>query len=312
MGVITRSNLAKMLWPGLNSIYGKAYDEFPVEYTDLFDTYTSNQQREEDLGVTSFGLASVKPEGQPITYDEESQAFLTRYVHTTYALGFVITQEAYDDNLYGVIGERRATSLAFSMRQTKEIVCANVYNRAFNTSYVGGDGATLVASAGSGGSPSHPNFAGGTWENGPQTASDLSEAALEQACIDIADWTNDRGLRIAIMPKTLIIPPELVFEAERILKTPQRVGTANNDINALYSMGKFPGGIKVNHYLTDPDAWFIRTNLARDGMKFFQRKPMQFAIDNDFDTDNAKFKATERYSVGWTDPRAIYGSPGAA
>ena len=189
MGIMTRSNLAKMLWPGINSIYGKAYEEHPVEYTDLFDSFTSNQQREEDLGVTSFGLASEKPEGQPIQYDEESQAFLTRYTHTTYALGFIITQEAYDDNLYGIIGERRAKGLAFSMRQTKEIIAANVYNRAFNTSYTGGDGATLIASAGGGGSASHPNFAGGTWTNGPATASDLSEASLEQACIDIMDWT---------------------------------------------------------------------------------------------------------------------------
>jgi len=300
---ITSSSFAKLLWPGLNSIYGKAYSEHSVEYTDLFDEFKSSRAYEEDLGVSSFGLASQKGEGNSIAYDEEQQAFLTRYSHVVYGLGFVITREMVEDDQYGQVGDRRSRALAFSMRQTKETVGANVYNRAFNSSYVGGDGLEMCSTA-------HLNYAGGTWANELTTAADLSEAALEQACIDIMKFTNDRGLKISVMPQSLIIPSDLVFEAERILKSPYRVGTADNDINAIKQMGKFPGGIKVNHYLTDSDAWFIRTNV-KDGLKCFNRRPMAFAVDNDFDTENAKFKATERYSFGWTDPRAIFGSPGA-
>lgn len=301
---ITSNSFAKALYPGVNSWYGKAYNEYSPEWTALFDSNTSNRAYEEDVGITSFGLAQKKPEGQAISYDDESQAFLTRYAHVVYGLGFIITREIYEDDLYDVVGQRRAQGLAFSMRQTKEVVGANVYNRAFNGAYTGGDGTSLINAA-------HPNFAGGTQSNTSAAPADLSETALEQACIDISKWTNDRGLKIALMPKTLIVPSDLAFEAERILKTPYRVGTANNDINALNHMGKFPGGIVVNHYLTDTDAWFIRTNLANDGMKHFQRRKMEFAIDNDFDTENAKFKATERYSFGWTDWRGVYGSPGA-
>lgn len=301
--MITSSNFAKLLWPGLNSIYGKAYDEHRVEYTDLFDTYTSKKSFEEDLGITSFGLAQQKGEGNSIAYDDENQAFLTRYGHIVYGLGFIITREMMEDDQYSVVGQRRSKALAFSMRQTKEIVAANVYNRATNSAYKGGDGVEMLSSA-------HLNHSGGTWSNELTTPADLSEAALEQACIDIMKLTNDRGLNISVMPESLIIPPDLVFEAERILKSPYRAGTADNDINALERMGKFPKGIKVNHYLTDTNAWFIRNNIS-DGMKFFQRRAMQFTIDNDFDTENAKFKSTERYSAGWTDPRAIFGSEGA-
>ena len=300
---ITSSNFAKLLWPGINSIYGKAYSEHSVEYTDLFDEYKSNKAFEEDLGVTSFGLAQVKDEGGSISYDDESQAFLTRYNHVVYGLGFVITREMVEDDQYGVVGDRRSRSLAFSMRQTKETIAANVYNRGFNSSYTGGDGKEMLAT-------DHVNHTGGTWANELATAADLSEASLEQACIDIMKLTNDRGLKISVMPQSLIIPSDLVFEAERILKSPYRSGTADNDLNALKQMGKFPGGVKVNHYLTDSDAWFIRTNV-QDGLKCFNRRAMGFAIDNDFDTENAKFKATERYAFGWTDPRAIFGSPGA-
>lgn len=301
--MITSSNFAKLLWPGLNSIYGKAYDEHRVEFTDLFDTYGSSKQFEEDLGITSFGLAQTKSEGSPVSYDDENQAFLTRYTHVVYALGFIITREMMDDDQYGVVGSRRSKALAFSMRQTKEIVAANVYNRAFNSAYTGGDGIEMLAT-------DHVNHSGGTWSNELTVAADLSEAALEQACIDIMKLKNDRGLNISIMPQSLIISPDLIFEAERILKSPYRVGTADNDVNALERMGKFPKGVKVNHYLTDADAWFIRTNVP-DGLKCFKRRAMQFTIDNDFDTENAKFKSTERYSFGWTDPRAIFGSPGA-
>jgi len=303
MGVINTSSFAKLIWPGLNAIYGRSYAEWPVEYTKLFDSNKSKKAYEEDLGTTGLGYAAVKSEGNSVTYDEESQAFLTRYSHIVYALGFIITREIYEDDQYGVVGSRRAKGLAFSMRQTKEVVAANVYNRAFTAGYTGGDGVVMC-------SDSHPNYAGGTQSNILATAADLSEASLEQAAIDISKWTNDRGLKIAIKPQSLIIPVDLMFEAERILMSPYRVGTADNDINALKQMGLFPGGVVVNHYLTDTDAWFIRTN-APDSMKYFSRRPMQFGIDNDFDTENAKFKATERYSFGWSDWRGIFGTPGA-
>ncbi len=307
---ITTGSFAKALWPGVNAWYGDAYNEFPVEYTMLFDTHSSRKAFEEDVGVSGFGLAAIKTEGGSTAYDTAQQGYLTRYTHVTYGLGFVITREMVDDDQYDVIGKKRAQALAYSMRQTKEIVGANVYNRAFSTSYTGGDGSSLIASGAGTASAFHPNVAGGSWTNGPSAWSDLSEAALEQAAIDIMAWTNDRGLRIAVTPQSLIIPPALVFEAERILKTSARVGTANNDVNALKEMGYFPGGIKVNHYLTDSDAWFIRTNV-KDGMKHFVRRADDFGMDNDFDTDNAKYKATARYSFGWTDPRALYGSMGA-
>ena len=302
-GVINTSSFAKALWPGVNAWYGKAYDEFPVEWDKLFDKFTSNRAWEEDVGVSSFGLASIKPEGQSMNYDSERQAFITRYQHVVYALGFIVTREAFDDDLYDVVGQRRAQSLAFSMRQTKEVVGANVYNRAFNTSYTGGDGVALAVN-------NHPNYAGGTWSNILATASDLSEAALEQACIDISKWTNDRGLRIAVQPQCIVIPTDLEFEANRILKAEYRVGTNLNDPNATELLQKFPKGICLNHYLTDTDAWFIRTNVQH-GMKYFERRADSFDMDNDFDTENAKFKASARYSFGWTDPRGIYGTPGA-
>ncbi len=303
MAVINSSSFAKALWPGVNAWYGKAYDEFKVEWTDLFDKYTSSRAWEEDVGTSGFGLASIKTEGGPIDYDSERQAFITRYTHVVYALGFIVTREAFDDDLYDIVGQRRAQGLAFSMRQTKETIAANVYNRAFNSSYTGGDGKELLAT-------DHPNLAGGTWANELATAADLSEASLEQACIDMGKWTNDRGLRIAVKQQSLIIPVDLEFEANRILKAEYRVGTNLNDPNAIKMLGKFPKGIIINHYLTDTDAWFIRTN-APHGMKMFERRADAFDMDNDFDTENAKFKATFRNSFGWTDPRGLYGSPGA-
>lgn len=308
-GIITTSSFAKALYPGVSAWFGASYNQFPVEYTDLFETHKSRRRYEEDVGLSGFGLASVKAEGEGISYDTEQQAFTTRYQHVVLALGFIITREMKEDDLYDVIGKQRSEGLAFSLRQTKEIIGANVYNRAFNTNYTGADGSTLIACA-AGGSASHSFVTGRTYTNGPSVASDLSEASLEQACIDIMKYTNSRGLRMAVNPEKLIIPVDLVFEAERILQTEKRVGTANNDINAIKKMGKFPGGIVVNHYLTDADAWFIKTNVPH-GLKYFERRAMEFAVDNDFDTENAKFKATERYSFGWTDPLAIYGSPGA-
>jgi len=219
-----------------------------------------------------------------------------------YALGFIITREMMEDDQYDVVGQRKAQGLAFSMRQTKEVLGANVYNRAFNSAYTGGDGVELI-------SASHANIKGGTWSNKIATAADLSEASLEQACIDIAGFTNDAGLLIAVRPEALIIPRQLVFETKRILGSSGRVGTDNNDLNAIKDMGLIPK-VVVNHYLADPDAWFIRTNVPH-GMKYFERRGDQFDMDNDWDTENAKFKATARYSFGWTDPRGLYGSQGA-
>lgn len=302
MAVMTSGSFAKALWPGVNAWYGKAYDEYPQEWDKLVDTFTSRQAFEEDVGISSFGLAVVKPEGSGISYDAEKQGFITRYQHVVYALGFIVTREIMDDDLYDVVGQRKAQGLAFSMRQTKEIVVANMYNRAFNSSYTGGDGVSLI-------NASHPTIAGGTFSNQIGTAADLSEAALEQACIDIASFTNDRGLLIGVRPESLIISRFMPFEARRILQTNGRVGGDLNDVNAIKDMGMIPTTV-VNHYLTDADAWFIRTNVG-NGLKLFQRDAMSFDMDNDWDTENAKFKARERYSVGWTDPRALYGSQGA-
>ena len=301
-GVITSSSFAKLLWPGLNSVYGKEYADYPVEWEQLFEKNTSDRAYEEDLGLSSFGLAAVKAEGAPIQYDTERQGFTSRYNHVVYALGFIITREIYEDDLYGKVGAQKAKALARSMRQTKEINGANIYNRAFTAGYTGGDGSTLIAS-------DHANVAGGTWSNKIATASDLSEAALEQAVIDIAGFRDDRGLLIAAKPQQLVIPYQQQFEAHRILGANGRVGTDLNDPNAIKDMSIFKD-VTVNHYFTDADAWFIRTNV-KDGLKYFERRADQFEMDNDFDTENAKFKATARYSFGWSDPRAIYGSAGA-
>lgn len=302
MAVVTSGSFSKALWPGVNAWWGKAYDEFDVEWTDLFDKFTSRKAFEEDVQYSGFGVLQVKPQGQGVAYDTETQGFTTRYTHINYGLGFIVTQEAFDDDQYDVIAENRARALAFSMRQTKELLGADVYNKAFSATRTYGDGVALLVS-------NHPNAVGGTWSNIPTVAANLSEAALEQAVIDIAGWTNDRGLRINVMPKSLHIPYQLAFEAERILKSQYRTGTANNDINALVSMGKFPGGIKPNHYFTSTTAWFLRTNV-QNGLKYFSRKDDSFAEDNDFDTDNAKFKGQFRCSYGATDPRALYGSAG--
>jgi len=298
---ITTGSFAKALWPGVNAWYGAAYDEYPVEYTSLFDKFSSRKAWEEDVGQSGFGMALQVGEGAPVTYDTAIQGFVTRYTHAQWALGFIITRNMVEDDQYDVIGQRKASSLAFSMRQTKETNAANVYNRAFNSSYTGGDGVSLINSA-------HVNVASGTWSNQPSTMVDISEAALEQAIIDIAGFTNDRGLKIKFMPKALIVPKELDFEANKLLKTEYEVGTNNNTVNIVRS--RFPMGVTVNHYLTDTDAWFIRTNCPH-GMKYFEREADRFDMDNDFDTDNAKFKAIGRYSFGWTDPRGLYASQGA-
>ncbi len=301
-GIITSSSFAKLLWPGLNKVWGKEYNDYPVEWDKLFEHNKSDRAYEEDLGLSSFGLANVKAEGAPITYDTERQGFTSRYNNVVYALGFIITREIYEDDQYGKIGGQKAKALARSMRQTKETNGANIYNRAFSGSYVGGDGVSMINSA-------HPNVAGGTFSNQIAVASDLSEAALEQAVIDIAGFRDDRGLLIAAKAEKLVIPYQQQFEAKRILGADGRVGTDLNDPNVLKDMGIFSNVI-TNHYLTDADAWFILTSV-KDGVKYFERRADQFEMDNDFDTENAKFKATARYAFGWSDPRAVYGSQGA-
>jgi len=301
-GVINTGSFAKLLWPGLNAIYGQEYNVYETQYDQVFDKYTSDRSYEEDLSVSTFGLAVARSEGSAINYDIEQQGFLTRYTHVEYGLGFIITRVMFEDDQYDIVGKRRAKELAWSMRETKEVIAANVLNNAFSSSYTFGDGKSLVDT-------SRPNVAGGTWTNKIATAADLSEAALEQAVIDIMKYTDDRGKRIALRPTKLIIPPELYFEACRILDSEGRPGTANNDVNALKNKGYF-GDVFVMQRLTDSDAWFLKTNCP-EGLKYFERVADSFEMDNDFDTDNAKFKARARYSFGMTDPRSIYGSPGA-
>jgi len=303
MGIISTSNFAKDLIPGVKTWFGLKYKEYPIEYKDIFEIGKSTRAFEEEAGVTGFGLAAVKTEGAGIAYDSQEQGFVNRYTHITYGLGFIITREMYEDGIAVTISLRRANALAFSIRQTKEIIGANVLNRAFTAAYTMGansDGKELCAT-------DHPNKSGGTWSNELTVAADLSEAALEQACIDISNFTTDRGLTIAIMPQQLIIPADLEFDAFRILESIGQSGTANNDTNALRASKKFPKGIAVNHYLTDTNNWFIRTNCP-DGLKYMERRADAFGSENDFDTENAKFKATFRGSFGWSDPRGIFGS----
>ena len=302
MALITTGNFAKALWPGVNTWYGQSYSDFKTEYTDIFSTYKSKKAWEEDVLVSSFGLAIQKGEGEPVQYDTERQGFITRYTHAEWALGFMITKNMVADDQYGIVGPRRSKALARSLRQTKETNGANILNRAFNTSYTYGDGKELLNSA-------RPNVAGGTWSNIVTTAVDISEAALEQAVIDMGKYTDDRGLKIAVRPKKLVVPVDLDFDANKIMKTEYQVDTANNTVNLVRS--RFPSGIAINHWLTDTDAWFILTSEDQNGMKHWERAADSFDMDNDFDTSNAKFKAESRYSFGMTDPRSIYGSAGA-
>jgi len=300
MALINTGSFGKALWPGINTWYGQSYAEFQTEYDKIFTKNTSRKAFEEDVGTSMFGLAQQKGEGQAISYDSAQQGFIDRYTHVTYGLGFIITKEMVEDDLYDVIGKKRASALAFSMRQTKELLGANILNNGFTGGPTYGDGVSLL-------NASHPNVAGGTYSNILAVAADLSEAALEQAVIDLGKYTDVRGKRIAVRPQKLVVPVDLVFEADKIMKTEYEVGTGNNTVNVVRS--KFPGGVVVNHYLTDTDAWFILTDI-KDGMKYFERRGDSFTQDDDFDTDNAKFKATARYSFGCTDKRSIYGSPG--
>ena len=297
-GVITTGNHPKALWPGMHAFFMASYKEYPEEFREIFNIDKSSKNYEEDTALSGFGLAPVKGEGQAISYDSETQGFTKRYTHAVYGLGYVVTEEELEDNQYEVVSRKRIKRLAFSMRQTKEIVSANVLNRATTAGYTGGDGVTLLSTA-------HTST-NGNWSNKLSTAADLSEASLEDLCIQIGQATNDRGLQIAIRPTKLIIPINLMFDAKRILKSDYQSGTANNDINALKGMFDFT----VNHYLTDTDQWFLKTDVT-NGMTMFDRRALSFQQDNDFDTSNAKAKATMRFSVGWSDPRGIYGSEGA-
>jgi hypothetical protein len=299
---ISTGSFAKALLPGIHKWVGLEYKDYMPEYSEIFEKNTSTKAFEEEVGVTGFGYAVVKTEGNSISYDDMEQGFTQRYTHAVVALGFIITREMYEDNQYVQIGLRKTKGLVFSMKQTKETIAANILNRAFNATYTYGDGKELCAT-------DNPNKSGGTWRNELTVAADLSEASLEQACIDIGEFTNDRGMLIKVMPKLLIIPPELEFDAARILKSIQQPGTANNDINALRTLSKIPN-MTVNHYLTDSDAWFIKTD-APDGLKYFQRRGLEVGTENDWSTENAMYKASERYSFGATEKRSIFGSQGA-
>jgi len=305
---INTGNIAKLLWPGLNTIYGHEYAEYPLERSQIFEEKVSKKAFEEVIGMTGYGLATVKSEGAPIQYDTQQQGFLTRFNPVVYGIGFVITEEAVEDNLYKEVGLDGTKGIAYSMRQTDETIHANILNRAFNTSYTGGDGSTLIASTGAG-STTHANVSGGTWTNGPTTDSDLNQAALEQAVIDIAKFKDDRGKKIRIMPKQLIVPVDLQFDAERILESVLQSNSADNAVNVLKTMGSIPQ-VVTNHYLTDTDAWFLQTD-SKKGMCTFMRRATSFAIDSEFDSSNMKFKGTMRLAAGWVDPRCMYGSEGS-
>lgn len=299
---ITTGNHPKSLWPGVKAFFGKTYAEKPMVCEQVFSVMSSDKAYEEVVEETGFGLAPVKAEGQAVSYDTDTQGYVTRYTNVTYGLGAIVTREAIEDNQYESVATRKAAKLARSMRQTKENVHANILNRAFNSSFVGGDGKELLAT-------DHPTLAGNQ-QNELTVAADLSEASLEDLLILIRMARDSRGLRIQLEGQKLIVPPQLAFEATRIVSSVNQSGTANNDINAMKAMGMLPGGIVVWDYLTDDDAFFITTD-APEGLTTFQRRALSLTQDNDFDTENARMKATERYSVGWSDWRGVFGSPGA-
>ena len=303
-GVITTGSHPKALWPGVKAWWGRQYNEHKEEFPDLFDMDTSRQNYEELVELTGFGLAPVKQQGRGVSYDSETQGSTSRLTQVTYALGYIETREEQEDNLYMVVSKRRSRALAFSMRQTKENVAANVYNRAFNSSYTGGDGKELI-------STSHPTRSGNQ-SNHLTVSADICEAAIEDLVVQIMGATNSRGLKINLMPQSLHVHRSDYFEANRIYKSVLQNDTSNNAVNVLRAINAFPKGIKMNHYFSDSDAWFIRTDLpAGTGMVGFNRRPVEFTQDNDFDTENLKAKSTERYSFGWADWRGVYGSPGA-
>ena len=300
---ISRAQLVKELEPGLNALFGLEYKRYEDEAAQIFDNESSDRAFEEEVMLSGFGTADVKPEGSGVQYDDAQETYTARYTHETVALAFALTEEAIEDNLYDRISSRYTKALARSMATSKQVKGANVLINAFAASgYNGGDGESLCGNA-------HPTL-NGNQSNVQSTAADLSETSLEKALIDIAGYQDERGLKIAAQGQKMIIPKELQFTAERIMKSQGRVGTADNDINAIKAMGMVPQGYTVNHYLTDTDAWFIKTDVP-NGMKHFVRAPLKTAMEGDFDTGNVRYKARERYSFGWSDWRGIYGNQGA-
>jgi len=300
---INRAQLAKELEPGLNALFGMEYARYDNQHTEIFETESSDRAFEEEVMIVGFGNASVKGEGNAVEYDNATEGFTSRYSHETVALAFSLTEEAVEDNLYDRLGSRYTKALARSMANTKQIKAASVLNNAFSSSYTGGDGVALVSNA-------HPLGGGGTASNRPTAYADLNETSLEDALINVSTLVDDRNLTIALQGRKLIVPPQLQFVADRLLQTPGRVGTSDNDINAIKNMGMVPEGYVVNNYLTDTDAWFLKTDCP-DGFKHFERSPMQTSLEGDFDTGNMRYKARERYSFGFSNWRAVFASQGA-
>ena len=301
---ISRAQLLKELLPGLNALFGLEYARYGEQHKEIYETETSERSFEEETKLSGFSAAPVKNEGSAIAYDNAQEAWTARYNHETIALGFSLTEEAIEDNLYDSLSARYTKGLARAMSYTKQVKAAAVINNGFSASYAGGDGVALFSTA-------HPLTGGGTNSNRPTTAADLNETSLEAAVIQIAAWTDERGLLIAAKPKKLIVPPALQFVATRLLETSLRVGTTDNDVNALKNNGSIPEGYTVNNYLTDNNAWFLTTDVP-NGLKHFVRSPLANSMDGDFDTGNVRYKARERYSFGWSDPLGMFGSPGSS
>ena len=303
---ISRAQLAKELEPGLNSLFGMSYDEYTQEYAEIFSVEDSQRAFEEEVLITGFGGAPTKSEGASVSFDNATESYTSRYTHETIALAFALTEEAVEDNLYDALGKRYTKALARSMANSKEIKGSNVLNNAFSSSYTGGDSVSLINTG-------HTLAGGGTAANRATSMADLNETSLEDALIDISDFTDDRGLTISVQAEKLVVPSELVFVADRILNSQGRPGSADNDLNAIKSTGVLPGGYTVNHYLTAPDAFFLLTSVTTggEGLKMFQRSAMETSMEPDFSTGNIRYKARERYSFGWSDWRGIYGSQGA-
>ena len=307
---ISRAQLLKELLPGLNALFGMEYARYGEEHKEIFETEASERSFEEETKLSGFTAAPVKNEGSAIAYDNAQEAWTARYNHETIAQGFSITEEAMEDNLYDSLSNRYTKALARSMAYTKQVKAAAILNNGFSQNYLGGDGVSLFGYNSSGSLVNHPLVSGGTNANTPAVASDLNETSLEAAVIQIAGWTDERGLLIAARPKKLVVPPNLMFVAKRLLDTELRVSTADNDINALKQMGAIPEGYTVNHFLTDTNAWFLLTDVP-NGLKHFERVALATSMDGDFDTGNVRYKARERYSFGWSDPLGVFGSPGA-
>lgn len=303
MSVMTRSQLLKELLPGLNGLFGLEYKRYPDEHKEIFDTETSDRSFEEELKLSGFAAAGVKTEGAAIDYDSAQESYVSRYTHETIALGFKITDEAIEDNLYDSLSARYTKALARAMAYTKQVKAASILNNAFSGSYLGGDGKRLCAT-------DHPLVGGGSNSNTLSTHADLNETSLEDALIRIAAWTDERGLLIAARGMKLILPTALQFVATRLLKSEMRVGTADNDVNAIVNSSAMPGGFTINHWLTDTNAWFIKTDVP-NGLKMFQRVPLKTAMEGEFETGTVRYKARERYSFGWSDHLGIWGTSGS-